>query len=157
MNLNKVMLIGNITRDPEIRQTGTGKSVASFAIATNMVWQDASGNKQERAEFTNVVAWGKLADICGRYLKKGGKVYVEGRLQTREWTGKDGIKRYTTEVVMENMIMLDSRSGGAPFTPNTPSAPIGNSNNSEEISYDSAFGEANSAEEEEIKVENIPF
>jgi single-strand DNA-binding protein len=156
MNLNKVMLIGNITRDPEIRQTGTGKSVASFAIATNMVWQDASGNKQERAEFTNVVAWGKLADICGRYLKKGGKVYVEGRLQTRDWTGKDGIKRYSTEVIMENMIMLDGRSGGAPFTPNAPSAPMSNNQN-EEISYDSAFGEASGSEEEEIKVENIPF
>lgn len=151
------MLIGNITRDPEIRQTGTGKSVASFAIATNMVWQDANGNKQERAEFTNVVAWGKLADICGRYLKKGGKVYVEGRLQTRDWTGKDGIKRYTTEVIMENMIMLDGRGGNTPFTPGTPNASASNSNNNEEISYDSAFGQTGGAEEEEIKVENIPF
>jgi single-strand DNA-binding protein len=157
MNLNKVMLIGNLTRDPEVRQTANGKSVASFAVATNMVWQDASGNKQERAEFTNVVAWGKLADICGRYLKKGGKIYVEGRLQTRDWTGKDGIKRYSTEVVLENMIMLDSRgSGSAPFVPGTPSAPQASSN-SDEISYDSAFGQANGAEEEEIKVENIPF
>lgn len=157
MNLNKVMLIGNITRDVEIRQTGTGKSVASFSVATNMVWQDATGNKQERAEFTNVVAWGKLADICGRYLKKGGKVYVEGRLQTRDWTGKDGIKRYTTEVVLENMIMLDSKGGNSgPFVPNAPSAPQSISN-SDEISYDSAFAQASGTEEEEIKVENIPF
>ena len=152
MNLNKVMLIGNLTRDPEIRQTGTGKAVASFAIATNLVWTDASGQKQERAEFTNIVAWGKLADICGRYLKKGGKVYLEGRLQTRDWTGKDGIKRYTTEVVAENMIMLDGR-GGAPFTPNTPSAPTPSN---DDISYDSNFGDGASGEEE-IKVENIPF
>lgn len=152
------MLIGNLTRDPEIRQTGTGKSVASFAIATNMVWQDASGNKQERAEFTNVVAWQNLADICGRYLKKGGKVYVEGRLQTRDYVGKDGIKRYATEVVIDTMIMLDSKGGNSgPFVPNAPSAPMNNSNNSEEISYDSAFGEASGTEEEEIKVENIPF
>lgn len=154
MNLNKVMLIGNLTRDPEIRQTGAGKNVASFAIATNMVWTDASGQKQERAEFTNVVAWGKLADICGRYLKRGGKVYVEGRLQTRDWTGKDGLKRYTTEVIMENMIMLDSRGAGAPFTPNTSQAPT---HQGEDISYDTNFGDTNAPEEEEIKVENIPF
>ena len=147
------MLIGNLTRDPEIRQTGTGKNVASFAIATNMVWTDASGQKQERAEFTNVVAWGKLADICSRYLKKGGKVYVEGRLQTRDWTGKDGIKRYATEVIMENMIMLDSRGGNAPYSPAMSGAP---SQANDEISYDSNFGDAGTAEEE-IKVENIPF
>lgn len=153
MNLNKAMLIGNITRDPEIRQTGTGKNVASFAVATNMVWNDASGQRQEKAEFTNVVAWGKLADVCGRYLKKGSKVYVEGRLQTRDWTGKDGLKRYTTEIVLENMIMLDGRAGGsAPFTP-TSSNPVANSN---EISYDNNFGD-NLNDEEEIKVENIPF
>ncbi len=153
MNLNKVMLIGNLTRDPEVRQTPGGQNVASFAIATNMVWTDASGQRQERAEFTNIVAWRKLADICGRYLKKGSKVYLEGRLQTRDWTGKDGIKRYTTEVVAENMIMLDSR-GGAPFTPATPNAPAAPS---DEISYDSNFGDANAPAEEEIKVENIPF
>jgi single-strand DNA-binding protein len=153
MNLNKVMLIGNLTRDPEVRQTGTGKNVASFAIATNMVWTDASGQKQERAEFTNVVAWGKLADICGRYLHKGSKAYVEGRLQTRDWTGKDGVKRYSTEVVIENMIMLDSR-GGAPFTPSAPSAPTPSG---DEISYDNNFGDSAAPAEEEIKVENIPF
>ena len=152
MNLNKVMLIGNLTRDPEVRQTGTGQAVASFAIATNMTWQDASGVKQERAEFHNIVAWRKLAEICGRYLKKGSRIYAEGRLQTRDWAGKDGIKRYTTEVVLENMIMLDSRgAGNAPFT---PSAPIPAAN--DEVSYDTNFGD-NAADEEEIKVENIPF
>ena len=150
------MLIGNLTRDPEIRQTGTGKSVASFAIATNMTWQDAGGNKQERAEFINIVAWQSLADICGRYLKKGSKVYVEGRLQTRDYTGKDGIKRYATEVVIEDMIMLDSRGNGAPFTPSAANTPPTASAN-DEIVYDSAFAQANGVEEEEIKVENIPF
>jgi len=154
MNLNKVMLIGNLTRDPEIRQTGTGKNVATFAIATNMVWTDASGQRQEKAEFTNVVAWGKLADICGRYLKKGGKVYAEGRLQTRDWVGKDGIKRYTTEVVLENMIMLDAPRSGATFTPATPNAALTPAN--DEITYDNNFSDS-AGGEEEIKVENIPF
>lgn len=155
MNLNKVMLIGNITRDPEIRQTGTGKSVASFAVATNLVWTDATGQRQDKAEFTNIVAWGKLADICGRYLKRGSKVYVEGRLQTRDWTGKDGLKRYTTEVIMENMIMLDSRgAGAAPFTPGTNSP---TPQNNEDISYDNNFNDAPTSEDDEIKVENIPF
>jgi len=153
MNLNKVMLIGNLTRDPEIRQTGTGKNVGSFAIATNLVWNDANGQRQERAEFTNIVAWGKLADICGRYLKRGSKIYLEGRLQTRDWVGKDGVKRYSTEVVAENMIMLDGRSAGGAM-PNMPSAPTPAN---DEISYDNNFGDTAVSEDEEIKVENIPF
>src|SRR4030042_1350340 len=117
MNLNKAMIIGNLTRDPEVRTTPQGTSVASFGVATNFVWTDASGQKQEKAEYHNVVAWRKLADIIGQYLKKGSKVYIEGRLQTRDWTGQDGVKRYRTEIIAENMIMLDSRgSSGAGYT-----------------------------------------
>ena len=115
MNLNKAMIIGNLTRDPEVRTTPAGASVVSFGVATNFVWTDANGQKQEKAEFHNVVAWRKLADIIGQYLKKGSKVYIEGRLQTRDWTGQDGVKRYRTEIIAENMIMLDSKGNSAGF------------------------------------------
>ena len=114
MDLNKVMLIGNITRDPELRSTPSGQSVANFGLATNRVWKDPnSGERREAAEFHNIVAWGRLAEICGQYLRKGSKIFVEGRLQTRSWQGQDGNKRYMTEVVMENMIMLDRKPPGS--------------------------------------------
>jgi single-strand DNA-binding protein len=156
MNLNKAMIIGNLTKDPEVRQTGSGMQVASFSIATNMVWKDASGQKQEKVEFHNIVAWKNLADICARYLKKGSKVYVEGRLQTRDWQGKDGLKRYTTEIVAENMIMLDGRGqGGAPTGPSNYQAPASN-RDSNDIVYDN-LPSSNNNSDEEISVENIPF
>ncbi|MCD4762184.1 single-stranded DNA-binding protein, partial [bacterium] len=107
MNLNKAMIIGNLTRDPEVKTTPAGTQVSSFSVATNFIWNDQSGQKQERVEFHNVVAWRRLAEICGQYLRKGSKVYIEGRLQTRDWVGQDGVKRYRTEIVAENMIMLD--------------------------------------------------
>lgn len=116
MDLNKVMLIGRITKKPELRATGSGQNVTTFTVVTNRNWTDKEGNKQEKAEFHNAVAWGKLAEICEQYLDKGKKVYVEGRLQTRDWEGQDGVKRYRTEVVIDNMIMLDragASSGGS--------------------------------------------
>lgn len=109
MSLNRVQLIGNLTRDPEIRQIAGGQSVATLSIATNFTWTDNSGQKQEKAEYHNVVCWRKLAEISGQYLRKGGKVFVEGRLQTRDWEGEDGVKRYKTEIVADNMIMLDRK------------------------------------------------
>jgi len=112
-SLNRATLIGNLTRDPETRQTPGGQAVCSFSIATNRAWTGNDGVKQDATEFHNIVAWGKLADICGQYLSKGKKIYVEGRLQTRDWEGQDGVKRYRTEIVAENMIMLDNK-GGAP-------------------------------------------
>lgn len=139
MNLNKAMVIGNLTRDPEVRSTATGKSVASFAVATNEVWKDASGARQEKAEYHNVVAWGKLAEICQQYLHKGKKIYIEGRLQTSEWTGKDGVKRYKTEIVADNMIMLDNKGAGSTGGKSPAEA-------SQEIPT-----------EPEIKMEDIPF
>jgi single stranded DNA-binding protein (ssb) len=168
MTLNKVMLIGNLVRDPEIRNTTTGKNVASFSIATSLVWKDQSGAKQEKAEFHNIVAWGKLAEICGQYLKKGLKVYLEGRLQTRDWTGQDGIKRYRTEIVAENMIMLSPKSSsgysGAPAGNYAPraAAPVQEQPFANEpiIDIDAPMSGGNSSgapEEEEIRVENIPF
>lgn len=112
MSLNKVQLIGNLTRDPEVKQIPGGQVVAAFGLATNLVWTDSSGQRQNRPEFHNIVAWRKLAEICGQYLRKGSKIYIEGRLQTRDWEGEDGIKRYRTEIVADNMIMLDRKGEG---------------------------------------------
>lgn len=109
MSLNKVQLIGNITRDPELKQVPGGQAVVSFGIATNFTWTDSSGQKQNKVEFHNIVAWRKLAEIIAQYMKKGSKIYIEGRLQTRDWEGEDGVKRYRTEITADNMIMLDSR------------------------------------------------
>lgn len=110
-SLNKVMLIGNLTRDPNLRYTPNNTAVCSFGLATNRSWTSADGgDKQERVEYHNIVAWSKLADICGQLLHKGDKVYVEGRLQTRDWKGDDGVERKTTEVVIDNMILLRSSS-----------------------------------------------
>ena len=110
MNLNKAMIIGNLTRDPEIRTTPTGRTVASFGVATNFIWTDQSGQKRDKAEFHNIVAWARLAEICGQYLKKGSKAYIEGRLQTRDWVGQDNVKRYRTEIVANQLIMLGGKS-----------------------------------------------
>lgn len=112
-SLNKVMLIGNLGKDPELRYTTGGVAVASFTIATNESWKDQDGNLQERTEWHNIVAWRKLAEICAEWLKKGKKVYIEGKLQTRNYDDKNtGAKRYVTEIVADNMIMLDSRGAG---------------------------------------------
>ena len=107
MNLNKAMIIGNLTRDPEMRNTPSGAQVASFSVATSLVWTDQSGQKQQKSEFHNIVAWRKLAEICGQYLRKGAKVYVEGRIQKREYTDKEGVKRYSVDVITEKIIPLE--------------------------------------------------
>ena len=107
-SLNKVMLIGNLTRDPELRYTPQGTAVCTFGVATNRSWV-SDGQSQEEAEFHRVVAWQKLAELCSQLLFKGRKVYVEGRIQTRKWIGADGQERTTTEIVIDNMIVLDSR------------------------------------------------
>jgi single-strand DNA-binding protein len=123
-SLNKVTLIGNLGRDPELRYTNSGIPVATFSIATNEQWKDSDGNTQEKTEWHNIVTWQKLAEICAEYLKKGSKVYIEGRLQTRSWDDKNtGQKRTTTEIVANDMIMLDSRSSGGRST-ETPTATV---------------------------------
>ncbi len=123
-SLNKVQLIGNLTNDPELKYTPTGVAVCTVGLATNRAWTTDAGEKREEAEFHRLVAWRKLAEICGQYLKKGSKIYVEGHLQTRKWTTKDGQERYTTEVVMDDMIMLDSRrAAGESYTPSAQAAP----------------------------------
>lgn len=150
MNLNRAMIIGNVTRDPESRTTTTGQNVCSFGVATNHVWKDAQGQKQEKAEFHNVVAWGKLAEICGQYLARGRKVYVEGRIQTREWDGQDGVKRNRTEIVAENMILLDRAPQGGSMPRPAAAAPA-------PMPMPAPAPMPASAPDDEIKIEDIPF
>ena len=112
-SLNKVMLIGNLGKDPDLRYTGSGVAVATFSLATNESWKDQDGNQQERTEWHNIVAWRRLAEISGEYLKKGRKVYIEGRIQTRSYDDKNtGTKKYITEIVADNLILLDPRGTG---------------------------------------------
>jgi len=110
--VNKVILIGNLGGDPELRTTPGGTSVATFTLATNETWNDKDGQRQERTEWHRIVAWGRLAEICGQYLSKGRQVYIEGRLQTRSWEDKQGNQRKTTEVIAREMQMLGGRGEG---------------------------------------------
>ncbi|MBU0572310.1 single-stranded DNA-binding protein [Patescibacteria group bacterium] len=112
-SLNKVSLIGNLTRDPELRFTPQGTAVCTFGLATNRQWTTESGEKKEDVEFHKIVAWTKLAELCAQLLTKGRKAYVEGRLQTRSWDAQDGAKRTTTEIVISSMIILDSKRGSS--------------------------------------------
>lgn len=148
-SLNRAQIIGNVTRDPEVRSTGSGQTVASFSVATNSSWVDKTGQKQEKAEFHNVVVWGKLAEICQQYVKKGRKIYVEGRMQTRDWEGEDGVKRYRSEIVVENMILLD-RSGA-------PESGMNYDREAQPAAVRSNKQEAPAAAEEEVTLDDLPF
>ncbi|HAL57274.1 MAG TPA: single-stranded DNA-binding protein [Bacteroidetes bacterium] len=122
-SVNKTILIGNLGKDPELRYTSSGVAVATFSLATNESWKDPEGNLQERTQWHNIVAWRKLAEICGEYLKKGSRIYMEGRLQYRSYDDKNGVKRYVTEIVLDEMLMLDTRgSSAAAPPPDTSSA-----------------------------------
>lgn len=149
-SLNKAMLIGNLTRDPELRKTTSGQSVCSFSIATNRVYTDASGQKKDQPDYHNVVAWGKLGEICAQYLVKGKKVYIDGRMQTRDWEGQDGQKKYRTEIVAENMIMLDR--GGSPMAGGGTSGAVPMS-----VGAAAMADEPAASPDDEIKLEDIPF
>lgn len=144
MDLNKAMIIGNVVRDPEVRTTPSGQTVASFSVATNLNWTDSQGQKQSKAEFHNVVAWRKLAEIIGQYVKKGTKIYIEGRIETRSWDDQNAIKRYRTEIVADNMILLDRAAGNSSQTTEYTPVPDQPKN-------------TNSAGDQEISVEDIPF
>lgn len=148
MDLNRATIIGRLTRDPELRSLPSGRSVASFSVATNRMWTDANGQKQKQVEYHNIVVWSKLAETANQYLKKGSRLYVEGRLQTREWAGQDGVKKTRTEVISDNFIMLDGKPGEGGYTPVTG----GSSNASNQ-----APSAPQEVMEEEIKVEDIPF
>lgn len=146
MDLNKVQIIWNITQDIELKQTPNGQNVCTLSVATNRTWVDGSWMKQEQAEFHSIVLWGKLAEIAWQYLYKWKKIYIEWRLQTRSWEAQDGTKRYKTEIVWENMIMLDSKWSWE----NNYSAP----------SYENdtpAVKKTTAKKEEEISIEDIPF
>ena len=155
MYLNKSFILGNLTRDPELRTMPSGRPVVSFSIATNRAWKDQEGNKQEAAEFHNVVVFGRQGELCAQYLKKGQSVLVEGRLQTRSWDGTDGQKRYRTEIVADRVQFGPKSSnintGGAySQTGGSASATQKKENPPDEmptIEYP----------EEEIKAEDIPF
>lgn len=150
MDLNKVQLIGRITQDIELKQTPNGQNVTTLSIATNRNYTDSSGVRQEQSEFHNVVLWGKLAEIASQYLAKGRKVYIEWRLQTRSWDAQDGTKRYKTEIVWENMIMLDGKWGDS-WVDSTPPS------NSYESNSTPAIKKTKPKQEEEISIEDIPF
>lgn len=111
--INKAILIGNLGSDPEVRYTQSGTAVANFNIATSERWKGQDGEMQEHTEWHRIVVWSKLAEICGEYLSKGSKVYIEGRIQTRQWDDKDGNKRYTTEIVAREMKMLNSKGSSS--------------------------------------------
>lgn len=113
-SLNRVQLLGNLTRDPELRYTPSGTPVCTFGLATNRSWVTDSGEKKEEAEFHRIVAWNKLAEICSQYLSKGRKVYVEGRLSTRNWNAQDGTQKTTTEIIISDMILIDSKRSDMP-------------------------------------------
>lgn len=151
-SLNRAQVIGNITRDPEARQTSGGQMVASFSVATNSTWTDKNGQKQEKAEFHNIVVWGKLAEIAQTYLKKGRKVFVEGRMQTREWEGEDGIKRYKMEIVADNLILLD-RAGA----PTGEGMDVNYDRQPNSSSFKAAGNEAPALEEDAVTLDDLPF
>lgn len=149
MDLNKVMLIGRLGQDPEMRTTPAGVPVANFSLATGRVWTDQAGQKQEKTEFSNIVAWRRLAEICNQYLRKGSKIYLEGRLETRTWDDQSGVRHWRTEVIADNMIMLD-RKGEGPVNRAASEVPPP----AETPALSNPLAEST---EEEINVEDIPF
>jgi single-strand DNA-binding protein len=160
MNVNKVLLVGRLTRDPEIRNTTSGQTVASISLATNRFWKDKSGQRQDKTEFHNVVLWGRLAEIAGQYLTKGQEAFIEGRMETRKYTAKDGTERRTTEVVAENM-QLGSRAQGSAPRPagayNAPSAPA-NNRPAQAAATEEEIPTINLDEEQdEVRIEDVPF
>lgn len=161
MNINKVMLVGRLTRDPEIRNTPSGQSVASISLATSYNWKDKAGQKQEKTEFHNIIAWGRLAEIVGQYLVKGQEAYFEGRLQTTKYTDKSGVDRYKTEIVAENMQL-----GAKPRNAYENSSRYSKPNSQPNATVSQPQPEAPldeiptinlDEEENEIKIEDVPF
>lgn len=162
-SLNKVMLIGNLTRDPEIRYTPQGAAVCTFGVATNRSWTTDSGEKKEDAEFHNIVAWNKLAEICSQLLKKGRKVFVEGRLSTRSWQGQDGSQKQRTEVVITDMVILDRKSDemvgdvDIPDLDQVQEGPVSDESQEEKKTEKKSKKEEREEKKEEVNEEDIPF
>mgnify|MGYP001611754730 CR=1 FL=1 len=162
MDLNKAMIIGNVTRDPETRTTPSGQTVANFSVATNLVWKDQSGARQEKAEFHNVVAWRRLAETIAQYVKKGSRIYVEGRIQTRSWDDQaTNTKRYRTEIIADSMIMLDRAGAGQGSAgksyQSSPANQTEQPSPTDDFSQSSAPVNNRVSADDEINVEDIPF
>lgn len=163
MNVNKVILVGRLTRDPEVRTTPAGQTVTSISVATSFNWKDKNGQKQEKTEFHNVVMWRRLGEIAGQYLIKGQEVYIEGRLETRKYTDKNNIDRYRTEIIAENMQLgskprnASSGEGGYNSNFNRPAAPAANNAPSALEMPGEEIPTINLDEEEEVKIEDVPF
>lgn len=169
MNLNKVFVLGNLTRDPEVRTIASGQQVASFSIATNRVWYNQAKEKNQEVEFHNIVAWGRLAEIAGQYLNKGGMVLIEGRLKTRSWQAQDGTKKYRTEIIAENMQMGPKTQGqggaGSPVRDESLNGARQDNTDPLRQAEDEARQKSPAAEEaapetetaEEIKIDEVPF
>lgn len=166
------MVVGNLTRDPELRYTPSGRPVCSFGLATNRRWKDAEGNPKEETQFHEIVAWGKLAEIVSQILKKGNKAYVDGRLQTRTWEGQDGARRQRTEIIMENFIPLTPKGApkeveemaAAPSGPGVeeiveekPESKSSKKKKEEPVSAKATTGKKEEKKEEEIDLDEIPF
>ncbi|MDE2038310.1 MAG: single-stranded DNA-binding protein [Patescibacteria group bacterium] len=151
MYLNKAFIIGNLTRDPELKALPSGTKVASFGMATNRVYKDKDGNRQEAAEFHNIVTFGRQAELCAQYLKKGSQAYVEGRLQTRSWE-QEGQKKYRTEIVADT-VQFGSRGGASP----APSGKPGAKSDAPSKDEPAASGEPIQYPQEEINPDDIPF
>ncbi|MCL4419371.1 single-stranded DNA-binding protein [Patescibacteria group bacterium] len=164
-SLNRVQLIGNLTRDPELRYTPQGTAVCSFSIATNRNWTTDTGEKKDEVEFHRIVAWAKLAELCSQFLVKGRKVFVEGRLTTRSWTAQDGTQKQTTEIVISDMILLDSKrpdvteSNGETAEPAEKESSSAKASEGQEKKVSKAKKEETEdvKEEEEIAPDDIPF
>lgn len=148
MSVNKVILVGRLGQNPEVRYTPSGSAVGNFSVATSDAWTDKAGQKQEKTEWHRVVVWGKIAETCGQYLTKGRQVYIEGRLQTRQWQDKDGQTKYTTEVQAQTVQFLGGSPGASPSTPEksfTPDLPS------------SSYSPSNSGMSAPFTEEDIPF
>lgn len=162
MNVNKAILVGRLTRDPEMRTTTSGQSVVTLSMATNNFWTDKSGTKQEKTEFHNVVLWGRLAEIASQYLTKGQECFIEGRLQTREYTAKDGTQKRVTEIVGENM-QLGSRAQGSSQGGGAPRSSMRSAQGNSGQTPTSAPAEEEiptinlDDDKSEIKIEDVPF
>lgn len=160
MNFNKAIILGRVVRDPETRSLPTGNAVASFSVATNRVWTNKdTKEKQEQVEFHNIVAFGRLGEICGQYLNKGSLVCIEGRIQTRSWQGQDGVKKYRTEIIAENMQMGPRSSSGNASTGNAaPKNSASQMPQREEIPViDQEEMPQIEEDKEEVNVKDIPF
>lgn len=150
-SLNKVQIIGNLTAEPEVRETPNGQKVATFSVATNRKWKDAGGMLQEEVEYHNCVAWRGLADIAEQYMHKGKKVYIEGYLKTRSWDDTAGVKRYKTEIVSDNVILLGAPGSGSDGSYSSPTM------EDQAPTEESKPRKAKPKAEEDISIEDIPF